>query len=214
MAEDGGPLAPEMMVVKREYRRVCAWGGGGRAGQARCTRWLSGARAAVRWHALPPAQLPCPAADPPLCPPTPHPRVRSEEELQAQLLDIRSMWEMAAILDFIHLFRPQLRLSRAFTADELERVLVTSSGEDGLLADLHVVRARLCPCCCPAAAAVGGWLGGWQRAGGGGRRLAPPPCMLSASLPTHRTTPHRPPLPALHPPLCLPGPDEGDLPKV
>jgi len=35
--------------------------------------------------------------------------------------------------------RPQIKLSREFGADELERVLVTSAGDGGLLADVHIV---------------------------------------------------------------------------
>lgn len=38
--------------------------------------------------------------------------------------------------------RPQLKLSRDFGADELERVLVSSAGDGGLLADVHIVSWR------------------------------------------------------------------------
>lgn len=34
-------------------------------------------------------------------------------------------------------FRPQLKLSREFGADELEHVLIAGTGDGGLLADLH-----------------------------------------------------------------------------
>ncbi|KAL6766425.1 hypothetical protein ACKKBG_A35950 [Auxenochlorella protothecoides x Auxenochlorella symbiontica] len=58
-------------------------------------------------------------------------------EVAAGLRTVQGMWEMAAVLDFLTLFKPQLRLSRELGADELEHVLVTSAGDGGLLADLH-----------------------------------------------------------------------------
>ena len=62
---------------------------------------------------------------------------KSEEDVEKEIQELRAMWEMAAIIDFLHLFREQLKL-RAFTAAELERVLVTSAGDEGLLADIHI----------------------------------------------------------------------------
>ena len=61
----------------------------------------------------------------------------SPEQIDAEIKAIHGMWEMAAILDFFHLFRHQLK-TRPFSAPELERVLVTSTGDEGLLADVHI----------------------------------------------------------------------------
>ena len=60
------------------------------------------------------------------------------EAIDAEIEALRTMWEMASILDFFHLFRKQLAMTRQFTAAELERVLVTSPGDSGLLADIHI----------------------------------------------------------------------------
>ncbi|KAH7619637.1 hypothetical protein Ndes2526B_g06619 [Nannochloris sp. 'desiccata'] len=60
------------------------------------------------------------------------------EDIEAEIESLHGMWEMASILDFFHLFRKQLRLTRHFAANELERVLVTSPGDTGLLADIHI----------------------------------------------------------------------------
>lgn len=62
----------------------------------------------------------------------------TEEEMAADFLTVKGMWEMAAILDFFNLFRKQLNLTRSFAASELEHVLSYSDGKDGLLADLHI----------------------------------------------------------------------------
>jgi len=60
------------------------------------------------------------------------------EAIDAEIKALQGMWEMASILDFFHLFRKQLKLTRHFAASELERVLVTSPGDTGLLADVHI----------------------------------------------------------------------------
>ena len=62
----------------------------------------------------------------------------TDDSIAAELNSIHGMWEMASILDFLHLFRRQLKISRQFAAAELERVMVTSSGDGGLLADVHM----------------------------------------------------------------------------
>ena len=66
----------------------------------------------------------------------------SADGIASEIEIIHGMWEMASILDFMHLFRKQLRLQRQFGADELERVIVTSPGDGGLLADVHIVSSR------------------------------------------------------------------------
>lgn len=65
-------------------------------------------------------------------------RIKSGEEVAAEKKEIQSMWELAAIYDFLQLFKPQLRIRGSFGPDELEHCLVTSLGDSGLLADLHV----------------------------------------------------------------------------
>lgn len=63
----------------------------------------------------------------------------SNEQIEEEIAAIHGLWEMAAVLDFFSLFRKQLALTRQFSASELERVLVTSPGDGGLLADIHIV---------------------------------------------------------------------------
>lgn len=65
------------------------------------------------------------------------------EDIEPQIESIHGLWEMAAVLDFFYVFRKQLRIQRQFTAAELERVLVTSPGDAGLLADVHIVSFSL-----------------------------------------------------------------------
>lgn len=71
-----------------------------------------------------------------------------EEEERQQL---HRSWEMAAVLDFLDLFREDLKLDRAFTAHELESVLILSPGGEGLLGAVHIVGflplAVPCPSC-------------------------------------------------------------------
>ena len=55
-------------------------------------------------------------------------------------------WEMAAVMDFLEVFRGDLNLGRAFTWAELESSLIFSPGRDGLLADLHIVGGSSQPC--------------------------------------------------------------------
>lgn len=62
----------------------------------------------------------------------------TEEEGNEQLEEVREMWEMAAILDFLSVFKPVLGLNMDFNAGALERALVRSPGP-GLLAGLHMV---------------------------------------------------------------------------
>lgn len=62
----------------------------------------------------------------------------SDEQVEADLDEIRNMWEMASIHDFLRLFKPQLKISRDVGPDELEHVLITSPGDGGLLADIHM----------------------------------------------------------------------------
>lgn len=60
------------------------------------------------------------------------------ESMEDELSVVHSMWEMAAVFDFFNLFRQELKLTRSFGVEELEHVLITSPGDGGLLADVHV----------------------------------------------------------------------------
>ncbi len=63
------------------------------------------------------------------------------EREAAELDALQRSWELAAVMDFLELFRGDLRLGGAgFTWAQLERALVLAPGRDGLLAELHIVR--------------------------------------------------------------------------
>eukprot|EP00890_Picochlorum_soloecismus_P000415 jgi/Picsp_1/1374/NSC_04853-R1_protein len=65
-------------------------------------------------------------------------RQLSQEEIDSDLKEIKKMWEMAAIVDFLVKFREELKLSVEIGPSELEHVLVCSNGDGGLLASLHI----------------------------------------------------------------------------
>ncbi|GLJ17724.1 hypothetical protein SUGI_0309320 [Cryptomeria japonica] len=48
---------------------------------------------------------------------------------------LRSMWELAAVLNFLHVFRPVLNISLEFSAEELETALITPNN---ILSQLHI----------------------------------------------------------------------------
>ncbi|KAH9299768.1 hypothetical protein KI387_031450, partial [Taxus chinensis] len=54
------------------------------------------------------------------------------EEQRGQL---RNMWQLASVLDFIHVFRPVLEINVKFSAEDLEAALITPNG---MLADIHI----------------------------------------------------------------------------
>ncbi|CAD7698498.1 unnamed protein product [Ostreobium quekettii] len=64
-----------------------------------------------------------------------------KEDAELQVQAIRTMWEMAAILEFLDVFKPQLGIGVSYSADALEEALVKSPGP-GLLADLHMALLR------------------------------------------------------------------------
>ena len=68
----------------------------------------------------------------------PVPKEREEQERAA----LQGSWEMAAVLDFLNLFRRELGLRSGFAWDELENALILSPGDQGLLCWLHIVRPR------------------------------------------------------------------------
>ena len=65
-------------------------------------------------------------------------RQLSQEEIDSDLKEIKNMWEMAAIIDFLVRFREELKLSADIGPAELEHVLVCSNGDGGLLATIHI----------------------------------------------------------------------------
>lgn len=64
----------------------------------------------------------------------------SQQEHAEQLQQVQSMWQMAAILEFLHTFSLHLRLRGSFTPEELEVAIVSETAQTGLLANLHQVR--------------------------------------------------------------------------
>ncbi|KAH9624449.1 hypothetical protein KSS87_008879 [Heliosperma pusillum] len=55
---------------------------------------------------------------------------------------LRSMWELASILHFLHLFRPLLNITIEFSAEELESALLTPNGT---LGDVHIPLLKAIP---------------------------------------------------------------------
>lgn len=55
---------------------------------------------------------------------------------------LRSMWELASILSFFHVFRPILNIKVEFTAEELETALITPNG---MLGDIHIPLLKAIP---------------------------------------------------------------------
>lgn len=64
------------------------------------------------------------------------PKEREEQERA----ELQGSWEMAAVLDFLNLFRRELGLGNSFTWGELESALILSPGDQGVLCWLHIVR--------------------------------------------------------------------------
>ena len=63
----------------------------------------------------------------------------TQQEHAEQLRQVQSMWQMAAILEFLHTFSLHLRLRGSFTPEELEVAIVSETAQTGLLANLHQV---------------------------------------------------------------------------
>lgn len=62
------------------------------------------------------------------------------EQHADQLRQVQSMWQMAAVLEFLHTFSMYLQLRGSFTPEELEVALVSEVAQTGLLASLHQVQ--------------------------------------------------------------------------
>lgn len=56
--------------------------------------------------------------------------------------NIRSMWELASILDFLNVFRPLLNIKAEFSVEEFETALITPNNT---LADIHIPLLRAIP---------------------------------------------------------------------
>lgn len=56
-----------------------------------------------------------------------------------QMQQVRCMWQLAAVLEFLHVFSAHLQLRDNFTPEELEYAIVAETGQTGILANLHQV---------------------------------------------------------------------------
>lgn len=66
-------------------------------------------------------------------------RQLSAEDHAQQLQQVRRMWQLAAVLEFLHVFSMHLQLRDSFTPEELEVAIVAETGQTGMLAALHQV---------------------------------------------------------------------------
>ncbi|KAM0002908.1 putative transcription factor & chromatin remodeling DDT family [Helianthus debilis subsp. tardiflorus] len=92
--------------------------------------------------------------EPPPSPPNPYssivtPLVRELPLSQLSRLSIRSMPELAAILNFLNVFRPLLNIEVEFSVEEFETALITPNGT---LSDIHIPLLKAIP---PVARALG-----------------------------------------------------------
>ncbi|KAL6281220.1 hypothetical protein ACE6H2_018101 [Prunus campanulata] len=55
---------------------------------------------------------------------------------------LRSMWELASVLNFLHVFRPLLNITAEFSAEELETALITPNDT---LSDIHIPLLKAIP---------------------------------------------------------------------
>ncbi|GMJ05733.1 DDT-RELATED PROTEIN4 [Hibiscus trionum] len=68
--------------------------------------------------------------------------VAPPEPSQLPRWTIRSMWELASVLNFLHVFRPLLNISVEFSAEEFETALITPNDT---LADIHMPLMKAIP---------------------------------------------------------------------
>ncbi|XP_071696248.1 DDT domain-containing protein DDR4-like [Rutidosis leptorrhynchoides] len=86
-------------------------------------------------------------AEPPPSPPNPYsdvitPLVGEPETSQLPRWHIRSMWELASILNFLNVFRPLLNINVEFSVEELETALITPNGT---LGEIHIPLLKAIP---------------------------------------------------------------------
>nr|CAB3497813.1 unnamed protein product [Digitaria exilis] len=109
-----------------------------------------------RPNAAPPVPTPAPAPPPPrprrsgnAGDETPEYRVVTplvgEPESPSELprWRLRGMWELASVLNFLHVFRPLLNIAVEFTAEELEDAIITPNGT---LDDVHMPLLKVSRC--------------------------------------------------------------------
>ncbi|TKY73437.1 Cat eye syndrome critical region protein 2 [Spatholobus suberectus] len=70
------------------------------------------------------------------------PLVEPPPPAQLPRYNLRSMWELASILNFLHLFRPLLNISVEFSAEEFETALLTPNDT---LGDIHMPLLKAIP---------------------------------------------------------------------
>ncbi|TKV90744.1 hypothetical protein SEVIR_9G049000v4 [Setaria viridis] len=68
---------------------------------------------------------------------------------------LRGMWELASVLNFLHVFRPLLNVAVEFTAEELEDAIITSNGT---LDDVHMPLLKSIPPVSRMAMGRGTWV--------------------------------------------------------
>ncbi|KAK7388999.1 hypothetical protein VNO78_23830 [Psophocarpus tetragonolobus] len=83
-------------------------------------------RTPSRFHSLPPPTKKEDSPPPPLqCSKIVTPLLDPPSPSQLPRWNLRSMWEFASVLNFLHLFRPLLNISLEFSAEEFETALLT-----------------------------------------------------------------------------------------
>ncbi|KDP31183.1 hypothetical protein JCGZ_11559 [Jatropha curcas] len=70
------------------------------------------------------------------------PLVGPPEPAQLPRWSLRSMWELASILNFLHVFRPLLNIQIEFSAEEFETALITPNDT---LGDIHIPLLKAIP---------------------------------------------------------------------
>ncbi|XP_022735833.1 DDT domain-containing protein DDR4-like [Durio zibethinus] len=70
------------------------------------------------------------------------PLVGPPEPSQLPRWNIRSMWELASVLNFLHVFRPLLNIAVEFSVEELETALITPNDT---LGDIHIPLLKAIP---------------------------------------------------------------------
>ncbi|KAL1207851.1 DDT domain-containing protein DDR4 [Cardamine amara subsp. amara] len=64
------------------------------------------------------------------------------EPSQMPRWNLRSMWELASVLNFLHVFRPLLKINAEFSAEEFETALLTPNDT---LSDIHIPLLKAIP---------------------------------------------------------------------
>ncbi|KVH87374.1 DDT domain-containing protein [Cynara cardunculus var. scolymus] len=85
--------------------------------------------------------------EPPPSPPNPYskivtPLVREPPLSQLSRWSVRSMWELASILNFLNVFRPLLNIKVDFSVEEFETALITPNAT---LSDIHIPLLKAIP---------------------------------------------------------------------